>query len=127
MTVDTYFGYSRREWETAREAARLILIDRATSQETISYSELVARVPLHPPLEPDSCALAHMLGEISRMEDEAGFGLLSVIVVHKDGDMMPGAGFFELAENLGKRVEDRTEFWVKELQRVYAERKQPSP
>jgi hypothetical protein len=66
-----------------------------------------------------------MLGEISSSEDEAGLGLLSVIVVHKDGDMMPGPGFFELAEELGRRFEDRTVFWITELKRVYAGRKQP--
>jgi hypothetical protein len=35
-----------------------------------------------------------MLGEISQEEDEAGHGMLSVIVVHKYGDMQPGPGFF---------------------------------
>jgi hypothetical protein len=47
-------------------------------------------------LDPDSNARAAMLGEISTEEDEASRGMLSVLVVHKDGDKMPGAAFFEL-------------------------------
>jgi len=125
MESATHFGYAKAIWEQARETAREVLINRAASEGTISYSELCSRIPLQPPLEPDSYALAHMLGEISRSEDEAGLGLLSVIVVHKDGDMMPGPGFFELAEELGRRFEDRTVFWITELKRVYAGRKQP--
>jgi len=39
-----------------------------------------------------------MLGEISQEEDAAGRGMLSVIVVHKVGDMQPGPGFFQLAK-----------------------------
>jgi hypothetical protein len=44
----------------------------------------------------------------------------SVIVVHKDGDMAPGQGFYELAESLGFDVSDREEFWIAELNRVFA-------
>jgi hypothetical protein len=46
-----------------------------------------------------------MLGEIS-LEGAAGRGMLSVIVVHKDGDMQPGPGFFELAEELDRDTSD---------------------
>ena len=35
-----------------------------------------------------------MLGDISSAEDDAGRGLLTVVVVHKSGDMKPGPGFF---------------------------------
>jgi molybdopterin synthase catalytic subunit len=46
--------------------------------------------------------LFHMLGEISSEEDTAGRGMLTVVVVHKVGDMQPGPGFFELAKHLGR-------------------------
>ena len=36
----------------------------------------------------------------------AGRGMLSVIVVHKQGDMQPGPGFFELAQRLGRDTSD---------------------
>jgi hypothetical protein len=58
--------------------------------------------------------LNHLLDEISREEDSAGRGMLSVIVVHKTGDHMPGPGFFELAKALGREIPDKERFWIKE-------------
>lgn len=70
-------------------------------------------------MEPDSFALAHMLGEISEEENAAGRGMLSVIVVHKNGDMQPGPGFFQLAKKLGRDTSDKTTCWVNELHGVH--------
>lgn len=84
----------------------------------IPYSELVEQVETIR-LEPESYALAKMLGEISTSEDEAGRGMLTVIVVHKHGDMQPGPGFFELANQLGRDTADILECWVNELKRVH--------
>ncbi len=61
-----------------------------------------------------------MLGEISEEEDKAGRGMLTVIVVHKHGDMEPGRGFFDLAKSLGHKWSDKTAFWVKEIKKVHA-------
>jgi hypothetical protein len=33
---------------------------------------------------------------------------------------MPGGGFFELAEKLGRRVDDRLAFWIDEIKLVDA-------
>ena len=71
-------------------------------------------------LEPQSTHLAHMLGEISSAEDAAGRGMLTVVVVHKSGDGMPGAGFFELARSLGRDTGDKVAFWASELRKVHA-------
>jgi hypothetical protein len=84
----------------------------------IPYSDLVSRIGTIR-MEPDSFALAHLLGEISEEEDAAGRGMLSVIVVHKDGDMQPGPGFFQLAKKLGRDTSDKTTCWVEELRRVH--------
>jgi hypothetical protein len=46
--------------------------------------------------------------------------MLSVIVVHKSGDMQPGHGFFELAESLGRDTSDILACWIAELKRVHA-------
>jgi molybdopterin synthase catalytic subunit len=70
-------------------------------------------------LEPNSYALAAMLGEISSEEDAAGRGMLSVIVVHKIGDMQPGPGFFDLAGELGRDTSDILKCWVEELKKVH--------
>ena len=46
--------------------------------------------------------------------------MLSVIVVHKSGDMQPGPGFFELAKKLGRNTSDILQCWVSELKKVHA-------
>ena len=114
------FGYTIQDWEAAREKARRIMRSTAAKESTISYSELVANLDLIPPLEPDDYAVAQMLDEISISDEDEGLGLLSVVVVHKGSDGMPGNGFFELARRKGRRFSDHDEFWVTELRRVYA-------
>ena len=84
----------------------------------IPYSDLVEqitsiRLEAHDPL------LFHLLGEVTSEEDAAGRGMLTVVVVHKAGDMRPGPGFFELAKDLGRDTSDILECWVKELHHVH--------
>src|SRR6266403_499790 len=71
-------------------------------------------------LDPHDQRLFHLLGEISSEEDASGRGMLSVIVVHKFGDMQPGPGFFELAKKLGRDTSDILKCWVDELKKVHA-------
>ena len=97
---------------------RDILVGRAKVRGMIPYSELVGKVRTIR-LEPESYALAAMLGEIATEEDAAGRGMLSVIVVHKHGDMQPGPGFFDLAEDLGRDTSDIMQCWVEELKKVH--------
>jgi hypothetical protein len=59
-----------------------------------------------------------MLGEISTESDAQGRGMLTVLVVHGDGDMRPGPGFFQLAKKLGRDVADRDRCWSDELSDV---------
>lgn len=98
---------------------RDILIERAKVRGMIPYSELVENITAIQ-LDPHSYALAHMLGEISEDEDNGGRGMLTVIVVHKFGDMQPGPGFFELAEKLGRDTSDILKCWIDELKKVHA-------
>ena len=111
-------GFSEEAWEAARVEARELMIAVAARRSMIAYSDLVARIR-GLDLDPQSQHLAHMLGEISTAEHEAGRGMLTVVVVHKHGDKMPGPGFFELARSLGYDTGDREVFWIKELQKVY--------
>lgn len=83
------------------------------------YSDLVAEVSAIK-FHPHDQGFHHMLGEISVEESAAGRGMLSVIVVHKHGDMQPGPGFFELAKSLGHKTNDILVFWVAELKTVHA-------
>ena len=115
----TKYGYSTIDWNSAKEEMRQILIERAKVRGMISYSELVEQIQTIQ-LEPESYALAAMLGEISSDEDASGRGMLTVIVVHKSGDMHPGPGFFELAKKLGRDTSDILKCWVNELKKVHA-------
>lgn len=113
------FGFSDAAWDTARAEMRAVLVARAKLRGMIPYSELVREVRAIR-LEPDSTALATMLGEISGEEDAHGRGMLTVIVVHKHGDMQPGPGFFDLAQKLGRDTSDLLKCWVSELKKVHA-------
>lgn len=111
-------GFAQGAWDDAKEEARKIMIDVAKRSHTIAYSDLVAKIN-SVKLQAHDQRLFHMLGEISSEEDEAGRGLLTVVVVHKSGDMKPGPGFFELAEALGRDVSDPDACWIEELNRVF--------
>lgn len=97
------YGFTDADWGAAKTEMTSILAARAKLRGMIPYSDLVAQVKTIK-LEPDSFALAAMLGEISEAEDAAGRGMLTVIVVHKHGDMQPGPGFFDLAKRLGRNT-----------------------
>ena len=113
------FGFPEQQWRSAVEEAKHVLSERAKAKITISYSELASKInSIH--LEAHDTRLNHLLGEVSRDEHEAGRGMLTVLVVYKDGDQTPGPGFFELAEELGYDTADREAFWMTELNRVYA-------
>ncbi len=111
-------GFSDEAWDQAKDQACEVLADVARAESTIAYSDLVARIGAIA-LEPHSYAMRAFLGEISTSEHAQGRGMLSVVVVYKRGDQMPGPGFFELAKALGHRFQDETEFWLEELRRVY--------
>ena len=111
-------GFPDDLWNAAKEEARQAMIAVARRKSVISYSDLVGEITsCH--LEPNGTPLAHMLGEISSEEDKVGRGLLTVVVVHKSGDMKPGSGFFRLARSRGRRVVDEEQFWIEELCDVY--------
>jgi hypothetical protein len=112
-------GFPQSNWNAAKEEARAIMIEKARAQSTISYSDLVAQIHSIN-LDPHDTRLDHLLGEISSDEETKGRGLLTVLVVHKTGDMEPGKGFYELARTLGRDVSDRERCWSDELRRVYA-------
>lgn len=112
------FGFTDTAWDRAKDEGRRALIEIARRQKTISYSDLVARISAIA-LDPHSYAIRTFLNEISTAEHNQGAGLLSVVVVYKHGDQMPGPGFFELAKSLGYHFRDETEFWIQELHRIY--------
>jgi hypothetical protein len=84
----------------------------------IAYSELSGRLRTIV-LPYDDPAMGKMLEEISTEEFQNGRGMLSVVVVHRLGDMEPGTGFYTLAEKLGRKFSDQQAFWISELHRVH--------
>ena len=111
-------GFPEAVWEAGWAEAREAMIAVAARRNLIAYSDLVAEIRSLD-LDPQGMHLAHMLGEISTAEHEAGRGMLTVVVVHKHGDQMPGPGFFRLARSLGQDTRDREVFWIGELEKVY--------
>ena len=113
----TRYGFPIRKWDEAREEMKRILRRLAREGRTIAYSELVMQIKAFT-LEPDSHALAAMLGEVSEEEDTHGRGMLTVLVVHKSGDMRPGPGFNNLAQKLGQDTSDPERLWIEEFKLV---------
>jgi len=112
-------GFPEADWDGAKGEARAIMIERAKVRGMIPYSDLVKKIT-RIKIEAHDTRLFHMLGEISSEEDEHGRGMLTVVVVHRHGDMQPGPGFFELAQSLGRDTQDILKCWVDELHRVHA-------
>ncbi len=113
------YGYSIENWNYAKEEVKTILTDRARLRGMMPYSELVDQITSIQISAHDK-RLFHLLGEVSTEEDVLGRGMLTVIVVHKNGDMQPGPGFFELAEQLGRDTSNILECWIAELNKVHA-------
>ena len=111
-------GFSEDAWAVAKVEARDAMITVARRKNTISYSDLVSKIEAIS-LDPYDKRLFVMLGEISEEEDAAGRSMLTAVVVHKHGDMQPGPGFFELAEELGKDTSDILACWSAELGTVF--------
>lgn len=112
------FNFAPETWNAAKAEIRDLLIDSAKRQDTIAYSDLVARVnSIH--FNAYDQRLFAMLGQISVDESDAGRPLLSVVVVHKTGDMRPGPGFFDLAKSLGRDTSNIDKVWTSELKEVF--------
>jgi hypothetical protein len=77
FSLDRWGGYDRA-----------VLVERRSLRATIAHAELVRQLRTVR-LDPDSNALAAMLGEIST-RGRSRRGMSSVLVVHTDGDKMPG-------------------------------------
>lgn len=112
-------GFPSKAWNTAKEEARAVLISRARTRGMIPYSELAAQITAVR-FEAHEASFWAFLGELSAEENAADRGMIFVIVVHKNGDMQPGPGFFELASSLGRDTSDILACWVDEFKKVHA-------
>lgn len=69
-------------------------------------------------LEPYNPTFWGMLGEISE-DTERRFGVMLTALVVTKAEGSPGGEFYELAIDLGRGVNDRLEFWAREVQAVF--------
>ena len=113
------FGFPDTQWNTAKKQARDAMVERAKLRGVLAYSELVGKIHAIT-FEAHDVRLFELLRQISVDEDHAKRGMLTVVVVHKHGDMQPGPGFFELADELGRDTSDIVMCWIKELKKVHA-------
>ena len=114
------YGFEEDAWETAKTQATAVLRSYAKRRQMTPYSEFVTHVHAIKFEGPHDIRLRYFLGEISVAESEAGRGMLTALVVHKQGDYQPGPGFFELARELGHDASDIEKFWVQEVKKVFA-------
>ena len=113
------FGYNKTQWEAFKAEARAILVAEATRRGMITYGDLAKQMTTIP-VEAHDMVLWEIIGDVGRDEEQAGRGILSVLVVHKHGDMEPGGGFYDLAKFFGRKTTDRTKCFVEEMHKVHA-------
>lgn len=113
------FGYDDETWSRAKDQAKAAISARARTRGMIPYSDLVGSIDAID-FEPYDARFFAFLGQISQEEDRAGRGMMTALVVHKEGDMQPGPGFFELAQEMGRDVSDVVICWVREFRKVHA-------
>ena len=113
------FNIPAQDWAEAKRQAIAAMVERAKVRGMIPYSDLVRKIEAVK-FEAHDTRLFHLLGEISVEEEAAGRGMLSVVVVHKHGDMQPGPGFFVLGQHLGYDTKDLLKFWIGQLKKVHA-------
>jgi hypothetical protein len=113
------YGFDENDWDEAKTEALQVLQNRASRgfNQVISYTDLVNSLTAIN-IAPHDPRLYHFLEEIVIDEHNNARPLITVLVVHKHGDQMPGNGFYEIADRLGFDIENREGFWIQELQRT---------
>ena len=95
------------------------IVKVAKNKDIITYGKVASCAGMDTNLGGWNWEIRNILDAISRREHRNGRPLLSAVVVNKD-TVMPGAGFFKLAKELGRyNASDDLECWSKELQRVH--------
>ena len=113
-------GFSSAAWETAKAEGKAVLSESARAKKMISYTDFMHQIRSISFTTPHDSRLPQFLAEISTEEAEAGRGMMTALIVRKDGDQRPGAGFFQLARRLGLDVSDPEKFWIGEVNKVFA-------
>lgn len=112
------WGMTSREWDVAKQQAEALLLARARSRGTVTYSELCEAVTVAP-LRPHSWAMIALLDAICSGEDAARGIVLATLVVRADTGR-PGRGYFAWAEREGEDVSDPEAFWNRQAEAVWS-------
>lgn len=107
-------------WEAAKAEGKAALAECARAKSLISYRDLMQRISSVSFETPHDPRLPQFLAEISTEEAKAGRGMISALVVSTGGEGRPGRGFFKLAKRLGYDVSNPENFWIEEVDRVFA-------
>jgi len=125
-TSPTFFGYPWAEWFEMRDTGRSVLAERAADGGVVTYGELWATIGerVGRDLGPPHLPLPRLLKDIAEVSIKDGLPNPTALVVQKDGEQEPGAGFFRDAVALHElpAVEEpaKGEDWVmSDTQRTY--------
>ena len=113
-------GFSDAAWEAAKAEGKAALAECARAKKMMSYTDFMHHICSISFETPHDSRLPQFLAEISTEEVKAGRGMMTALVVRKNGDPRPGRGFFELAERLGYDVSDPEKFWIEQVNKVFA-------
>jgi hypothetical protein len=113
-------GFTDATWEIAKAQGKALLAQCARDKKIISYADFMHQIHSISFKTPHDSRLPQLLAEISTEEAKAGRGMMTALVVRKNSDHKPGAGFFELAKRLGYDVFDSEKFWIEEVNKVFS-------
>ncbi len=112
-------GFSNADWNAAKAEAKDALSKRAKLRGMMPYSELTKQITSIAFDHDDPRFNRWFLRDISVDEHKASRGMMTALVVYKEGSMEPGPGFFELASELGLNTKDIDKCWITELHNVH--------
>lgn len=101
-----------------KETLHQMLVDCAKRRGQVTYSELTDKLRTKG-THLSFAQLYELLCEISTDEYQQGRGMLSAIVVTKNGDQQPGDGFYKLAKDLGIKSKNELECWIDQMKKVH--------
>ena len=113
-------GFTDVAWELAKAEGKAVLAECARAKKMISYTDFMHQIRSISLTTPHDSRLPQFLAEISMEEAEKGRGMMTALIVRKNGDQRPGTGFFQLAQRLGLDVSDPEKFWMEEVNKVFA-------
>lgn len=115
------WGFDQAQWQggLCRSVIERLEPLARHGNQIIAYSELIQGMELaeHEAWWP---VVSDVLGVIVKACVEAGLPLLTALVVHKER-LGPGNGFFEVAEQYGRKEPAQLDavFWLDELEQVH--------